>query len=175
MARRREEWEVDDQEPRPRYRSIKKKSPVWLWIGLGVGALGIAVVLIVLLSRSSGGGKSRFKHIAGLVAHWSFDEVEGDRVIDQSGRNNHATMKGGKLNKGASGQGLWLDGQPNQWCDLGDSRDLNFADREGFTFAGWFSTSEPSASILSLRNRQSSSQVDLLIRDGRLIIVVGDD
>src|SRR5262245_33790790 len=177
MSRRPRDWE-DDEDFQPRHRSIKKRTSVWLWMGLGVGALAVvAVVVVILVNQSSGGGaaKSRFRRIPGLVAHWSFDEVEKDRVIDQSGRTNHATLQGGRLDRGASGQGLWLDGRPDQWCDLGGSNDLNFGARDGFTFAGWFTTNEPSATILSLRSRWANTQIDLLVRDGRLIIVVGDD
>jgi hypothetical protein len=179
MTRRAEDWE-EDPEPQPRRRKDKTKSAVGLWVGLGVGGLALGggvVVLVLLLSGAFGGGagNSKFRRIPGLVAHWSFDEVHNGRVPDLSGRNNHATLQGGRLAQGVSSQALWLDGQPDQFCDLGSSTDFNFAANAGFTFAGWFTTSEPSATILSLRNQQGNSQIDLLVRDSRLIIVVGDD
>jgi Concanavalin A-like lectin/glucanases superfamily len=178
MPRRLEEWE-EDQPLQARRRKGQKKSSVGLWVGLGVGGLVLVggVLLVVLLLNQSPGGAatSRFGRIPGLVAHWSFDEVQNGTVLDQSGRNNHATLHGGRLAQGVSGQALWLDGQPDQFCDLGNSNDFNFAAKAGFTFAGWFTTSEPSATILSLRSKQGNQQIDLLVRDGRLIIVVGDD
>jgi hypothetical protein len=174
------EWEDEDYQLQPRRRKARKKSSVGLWAGLGIGGVVLvagAVVLVLVLIRSSGSGAgaSRFRHVPGLVAHWSFDEVHDGTVLDQSGRGNHATLQGGRLAPGVHGQALWLDGQADQFCDLGSSNDFNFGADAGFTFAGWFTTSEPSATILSLRNQQANTQIDLLVREGRLIIVVGDD
>jgi hypothetical protein len=152
---------------------------VWLWVGLGAGGallLAAVVVVIVLLGRRSpAAGPSPYARLGGLLAHWSFDDVQGATVRDQSGRGHHATLQGGRLAQGVTGQALWLDGQGDQFCDLGGGNDLNFADHAGFTFAGWFRTAEESATILSLRNRQANTQIDLLIRGGRLLVVVGDD
>lgn len=178
MPRRRpvEDWD-DDDEPRPRRRP--QKSYLWLWLALGGGIaiVGLVVGVVLILNRSSptGPGTSRFGNVPSLIAHWSFDEVQGIKVVDQSGRNNHATLHGGRIDKGVVGQALWLDGQRNQYCDLGSSSDFNFPANGAFTFAGWFTTKDTAGMILSLRQERKETQIDLIIRDGRLLIVVGDD
>jgi hypothetical protein len=156
------------------------RSLAWLWLGLGLGGavvvVLVAVGILVLARRSPAGPNPAIQRMPGLVAYWSFDEVQGGKVPDRSGKGHDATLNGGRLGDGARGQGLWLDGRPDEFCDLGPSNDLNFAANAGFTFAGWFLTSDASAAILSLRNGHNDApQIDVLVREGRLIVVVGDD
>jgi len=173
---RHRDWE-DDAEPLLRRRS--GGSLLWLWLGLGGAVIlaGVAVIAVLVLNRSSAAGPtaSRFSKIPGLVAHWSFDEVQGDKVLDQSGRNNHATLRGARIDKGVVGQALWLDGNKDQYCEIGSSSDFDFPANGPFTFAGWFTTNDAAGMILSLRHERKNTQIDLIIREGRLLVVVGDD
>jgi hypothetical protein len=95
--------------------------------------------------------------------------------VDGSGRNNNAKLVGAGLGPGARGQGLQLDGRPEHYCDLGAGKDLNFGANAPFTFAGWYRTPLPAAVLLSLRNSRGQQQIDLIVRDNRLLVVVGDD
>ncbi len=167
--------------------------PVWLWAGVGCGGglvvvgLLIAVVALITLNRRSKAGppvlgavpaalgNPKIQRMPGLLAYWSFDDVRNGRALDGSGRNNHATLVGAQLGEGARGQGLRLDGRAEQYCDLGAGADLNFAANAPFTFAGWYRTPLRSATVLSLRHTRGAQQIDLLVRDNRLIVVVGDD
>jgi hypothetical protein len=166
-------------------------------VGLGcggglvvVGLLIAAVVLITLNRRSKANapapgptpaltpaavGNPKIKQMPGLLAYWSFDDVQGGKAVDGSGRNNNATLVSAQVGAGARGKGLELDGRPEHYCDLGAGTDLNFAANAAFTFAGWYRTPLPSAVILSLRNSRGEQQIDLIIRDNRLLVVVGDD
>ncbi len=181
--------EVGDDRPRRR----KSGAPLWAWVGLGcggglvvVGLLVAVVVVAITLNRRSKAGppaptpaatanNPKVQRMAGLLAYWSFDDIQGGRAIDGSGRNNHATLVGARPGVGARGQGLRLEGRAGQYCDLGAGNDLNFAANAPFTFAGWYRTPQRSATILSLRHSRGSQQIDLLVRDNRLIVVVGDD
>jgi hypothetical protein len=53
-----------------------------------------------------------------LIAHWSFDTIDAGQIVDQSGHRDHGTLVGARLGEGVRGQGLWLDNNPNQYCDL---------------------------------------------------------
>lgn len=174
MARRRDDWDEEDDDREPPRRSIQLKgsSSAWLWMSIGGVVLVAAIVVVIIVLKKSSDDE---KASAGLVAHWSFDDVQGTTVVDQSNRKNNATLRGARLAEGARGQALWLDGQPDQFCELPASGDLNFSANAGFTFAGWFNTSLPSATILSMRNTQKNTQVDLVIREGMLMVIIGDD
>jgi Concanavalin A-like lectin/glucanases superfamily len=113
----------------------------------------------------------------GLLAYWSFDDVAGGAVTDHSPRKNQAALVGGRIADGVRGQALWLDDVPDHYCDFSASADFNFAANTEFTFAGWFTTSQVSATILSLRHSRglSNPQVELLVRDGRAMVIVSDD
>jgi hypothetical protein len=172
-------------------RRRKSGVPLWLWVGLGCGgglvAVGllVAVVGIVLyrskvrppepVLRPAEVGDPKIKQMAGLLAYWSFDDVQSGRAVDGSGRNNNAKLVGAGLGPGARGQGLQLDGRPDHYCDLGVGKDLNFAANAPFTFAGWYRTPLPAAVLLSLRNSRGPQQIDLIVRDNKLLVVVGDD
>ncbi len=183
MARRPQTDEYDDEEVRPRRRRAARKSSPLLWVGLAVGG-GLLVLVaggaiaFVLLSK---GGKAQpnadIVRMPGLLAYWSFDDVAGDAVKDHSPRGNQAKLVGGSLGAGARGQSLLLDDVADHYCDFSTSADFNFAANAEFTFAGWFSTSQPSATLLSLRNSRglSNPQIDLLVREGKVEVIVSDD
>jgi hypothetical protein len=182
----------------PRRDGERRQSgaPLWLWVGVGCGgglvAVGllIAVVVGITLSRRSKAGapapapapapaavgNPKVKQTPGLLAYWSFDDVQGGTAVDGSDRNNNATLVGARLGEGARGQGLQLDGRAEHYCDLGGGTDLNFAANAAFTFAGWYRTPLASAVVLSLRHSGGGQQqIDLVVRDNRLLVVVGDD
>lgn len=46
----------------------------------------------------------------GLVAHWSFDEISGDTIIDHSQYGNHGTNYGAESVQGIKGNALSFDG-----------------------------------------------------------------
>src|SRR5262249_42461231 len=106
---------------------------------------------------------------------WPLEADDGGKVLDLSGRGNHATLRGGRIAKGAVGNGLSFSGQQGEYCDLGQSTDLNFPAKGSFTIARWFHTTVASGTILAFRSTQNGSQIDLLIREAKLIVVVGDD
>src|SRR5262249_4337398 len=157
---------------------------------LGCGALAlvgglaaVALVAVLLLfnrpPRPAGGDSpGGIAKIPGLGAYWSFDDVQGDRGIDGAGGGHHATLVGApRPADGVRGQALWLDNRAEQYCDLGGSADLNFTANTEFTFAGWFTSGQESASILSCRHSAGAAnpQIDLVLREGRLIIMIGGD
>jgi hypothetical protein len=119
--------------------------------------------------------RERAKQIDGLIACWSFDEIDTSKVKDQSGRGHDLIIKGGQVGEGAFGKGLVLDGTARQYCELPAADAFNFKAGAGFTFTGWFKSSEVSGTLLSLRSDTSFNQIDLLLRDGKLIVVIGDD
>jgi sialidase-1 len=181
MPRRYEEDEEDDDRPRrrrPARRPQAKKSAAlpWLLAGIGVFVLiivGVVVAVLVLKGRKL---QSSVDEPPGAVAHWSFDEAPGGRVEDRSGWGHHATLVGAQLGVGGPrGRALVLDGSPNQYCDLGGSGDFNFPAGSSFTITGWFQTFDLSGTIFSLRHTTLPTQVEVLIRDGRLLAIVGDD
>lgn len=178
------------EDDRPRRKS---GGSIWPWVGLGCGgglvAVGllVAVVVVIALNRRSKAGPAptltpaanvgdpKVKQMPGLLAYWSFDDVQGGKAVDGSGRNNNAVLVGARLDRGVRGQGLLLEGRADQYCDLGGGADLNFAANAPFTFAGWYRTPLPSAVVLSLRNSRGEQQIDLIVRDNKLLVVVGDD
>src|SRR5262249_24308318 len=48
------------------------------------------------------------KPLQGLLAYWNFDESEGSKVFDASGRGNHAILHGAKRVPGVRGNGVSL-------------------------------------------------------------------
>jgi hypothetical protein len=158
------------------------------WTLLSTGGLfvtGIVGVLLFLGLVGGGGGAGKgavsanpqIVQMPGVLAYWSFDAIEDGKVIDHSGRNNHATLFGGRLAPGARGQALWLDDQPAHYLDFSTSPDFNFGHRAEFTFACWFTSNQVSASILSMHDTKGPicPQVELLLREGRLIVIISDD
>ena len=71
----------------------------------------------------------------GLVAHYTFDEGQGDRLEDHSGQGNHGKiLKGARWVKGPSGGALEFDGL-DDYVDCGKAKSLNIA--SGGTVMVW--------------------------------------
>jgi hypothetical protein len=171
----------EDEEVRPRRRTrpkqkARKRSPL-LWVGLGIALLVIVTSLVVgaVVFRDRFTGLPSASNDATLVGHWSFEEAPAGRIADKSKRGNDLFLYGGRPGEGKRGQGLWLDGRPEQYCEIPDGPDFNFAPRAEFTIAGWYRSIDGSGTIVSLRHSALPTQVEVLIRNGRLQGIVGDD
>lgn len=188
MPRRRTDDEYDDEEDvRPRRPARRKKrrpepkgSPlvlILILVGVGVLVLGGGGVAVWLaFGRDTGPGPVAGPATPpGLVAHWSFDEDRGARAEDRSGRGNHGTLVNARLANGVRGRGLALAGGMNEYCEVGAGPALNFPAGSGFTILGWFSTLEPSGTIVSFRHTTLPTQLEVLVREGRLEGIIGDD
>lgn len=195
---RRDDDRDDDRDDRLRKRTEKKKGTQWLWFVLGCGGVvllgtilvAVAAIIIYFAWPNPGGvpgavgpgaggppveANPKIKQMPGLIAYWSFDEVKGAKITDHSGRGNHLTLVGGRIDQGVRGKGLWLDGPANQYCDIPPSADFNFAANAAFTFSGWVKTSLDSAAIVSLTSIKGPQQIDFIVRARKFIVVVGDD
>jgi hypothetical protein len=187
MPRRRDDDEENDLDDRPRRPKRQPKgSLLWLWVGLGIGGLflvalvGAGAVGLVILSRAPQAAEQKADAnnlpAAGLIAHWTFDDINGPRVPDKSGQGNDATLVGATVVPGAKGQAVAFAGVPGERVELGKSKTLNFGAGAAFTFAGWVRTADPAGVVLSCRNSTNERcQIDLVVRQGQLMAIVGDD
>jgi hypothetical protein len=115
--------------------------------------------------------------IQGLIAYWSFDEVQGDQVKEDTGAVGMLPLNGCKPGSGALKGGLHLPGG-NAYFDYGKSRDLNFAAGDPFTFAGWFKTQAQDGVLVSQRNSNPGDQgtiIELSLEQGRLGALICPD
>jgi hypothetical protein len=183
MPRRYHDEYDEDEDDRPRRRRPpRRKSKAGGGTALVVGAIIAIAVFIALggvvaavMYYRDRAGPGTLASDPSLVAHWSFDDVQGAQVTDQSGRGRHATLVGGRVADGIRGQALWLDGQPNTYCDLGAGPAFDFAPGAPFTLAGWFQTLDRSGTILSFRHTTLPTQVEVIVRNGQLLGIIGDD
>ncbi len=73
-----------------------------------------------------------------VVAHWSLDEIDDDRLADGSGLENHGTainFSGSGLGQGIINQGLFFNGE-DQYVSVPHSTSLDFSD-DSFTVMFW--------------------------------------
>jgi len=96
--------------------------------------------------------------LADLIAHWSFDEDEGETVKDQSGNGLHARLVGCRRGDGIRGRGVEMTGK-DQYVDLGASPLLNFGENSPFTISLWYRSAERDATILAFRQEKSGAPV----------------
>jgi Concanavalin A-like lectin/glucanases superfamily len=175
-----------DTDDLPRRKKKKQRGARWpLMVLLGCGGLsvvacvtvgGVAAILLGMQSSNPARPPNpSIQRMPGLIAYWSFDEVEGTKIIDHSGRNNHLTLIGGSIAGGVRGRGLSLNGQDNQYAEIPAGADFNFGANAPFTFSGWFKTVQDRACVLSMTSSKGTQQIDMLIRDNKFICVVGDD
>ena len=184
MPRRRDVYEDGDYEDdRPRRRTRRKREPkgsssaLLLWLVLGflllLVASGATVGIIYFRDRLFGPPSPSSD--ATLIAYWSFDDAPAGRIADKSSRGNDAFLYGARIADGKRGQGLGLDGRPEQYVELPAGPEFDFAPRQEFTIAGWFRTFDGAGSIVSLRHTTLPTQVEVLVRNARLQVIVGAD
>lgn len=90
---------------------------------------------------SSSGSKIKSKNKKDLMGYWSFDEVVGSTVFDQSGYENHGELTNAAIGEGKFGEGLILAGTGG--LKVLNSESLNSLPK-GFTLSAWIkSTSYP--------------------------------
>jgi hypothetical protein len=184
---RRDDFDDDD---RPRRR---KPSQAGLWIGLGVGAfvfLGLLAaggLFVFLQVRDAArakaveqaeleGAAASGPVLPGSLAHWTFDTAPNKRVPDASGNGQFARLVVCNLGDGVHGQGVVLGGAAGEHLDLGMDPRLSFGADAAFTIALWVRTDEREGMVLSMRNSRSDRpQIDLAVRAGKPMLVVGDD
>ncbi len=157
----------------------KANNSTALILGIVGGGLFLLVVgtlvTVYLLSGNSGGAGTPIDPWPGMVGHWSFDDTKEEEVKDGSGKGHHGRLTGGSLSAGYKGKGLELVGRDDTFCDLGTSKDFDFNAGAEFTIAAWFKTLEPTGTIVSLRHSELPCQLDLFVRNGQVLAVVGDD
>ena len=90
--------------------------------------LAIAVVLVPMLTVRARGND-------GLVAHYTFDEGKGDKLLDHSGKGNHGKIIGPQWQRLKEGYALKFDGK-DDYVDCGNDKSLDVA-KEG-TVEIWF-------------------------------------
>ncbi|MCK4581031.1 MAG: hypothetical protein KAU10_06740, partial [Dehalococcoidia bacterium] len=110
----------------------------------------MSFVLTLVLGVSVGNAGS-------LVGHWSFDDVQGTVVRDQSGSGNDGTIHGAPLwIEGPFGKALQLNGI-SDYVDCGNAESLNITDK--LTVSAWVKTvdaGEPAEGQLGGQNHYVS-------------------
>jgi hypothetical protein len=96
--------------------------------------------------------------LAGLIAHWSFDDDDGEVVKDKSGNGLHARLIGCKRGEGVRGKGVEMTGK-DQYVNLGTSPLLNFGAGAPFTVSLWLRSDQRDATILAFREERSGAPV----------------
>src|SRR5262245_10857815 len=144
MPKRSSRDDDDDDAPRRRKRPSKKQkgiNPLLITL-IAVGALlvigGGSVAAYFIFREKSAGPPPPQDPFPNMIAHWSFDNVKDGKVTDQTGRGNNGVLTGGRLAPGVKGDALWLDGRDDQYCELNQSKDLNFAEGAELTLAAWY-------------------------------------
>lgn len=81
----------------------------------------------------------------GLVAHWTFDDIAGNRVPDRSGNRNHGTLHGNVTTAlGAVGQAAVFDENVSTYIEVPHGPSLAIGDE--FTLAYWINASNQGTS-----------------------------
>ncbi len=181
MPKRHFDSDLEDA-PRRRRRRVKRKSgpnPALILTVAGLGFLLVTGILVggyFLLRVNSGPPAPPQDPFPGMLAHWSFDKFEGEQVVvDETGRGNNGRFMAGRIAPGYKGNAYWSDGRDDQYIDVSQCKDLNFAEGAEFTVAAWYQTREKAGTILAFRNSQRRTQLDLYVRDNHLLCIVGDD
>lgn len=105
--------------------------------------------------------------LPGLLAYWSFDEGDGEKGVDASGRIIKAKLNNLSRVEGMRGRALSFKGA-GSYFDYGDAPDLSFKAKAPFTIAFWVQTRLSRGTLLSHRNsRNGSPVIDILLSDGR--------
>jgi hypothetical protein len=88
----------------------------------------------------------------GLIAHWEFDEGEGDIAYDSAG-DNDGTIYGATWTSGQIGGGLSFDG--DDYVDVGLPEKLDFERTDAYTLSAWQKAEGAAYTLLSKMDRSS--------------------
>jgi hypothetical protein len=95
----------------------------------------VTLSISFLLTLSLG---ARVSNAGSLVGYWSFDDIQGTVVPDQSGNGNDGTINGAPLwIDGPFGKAVQLDGI-SDYVDCGNAESLNITDK--LTISAWVKT-----------------------------------
>ena len=116
----------------------------------------------------------------GLTAYWNFDFDERGVLRNLAGKTQ-LTLRGGDLTFGFRGNAWWHltanrreKGEP-EYCELGTSDELNFADNADFTIAGWVYP-RGGGPALALQNSRTDAQLMLkVLQNGLILVSLVDD
>ncbi|NOY00542.1 MAG: LamG domain-containing protein [Verrucomicrobia bacterium] len=106
-----------------------------------------------------------------LLAYWNFDEIDQRQVKDVSGKGHHGRVYGEPvLEKGIRGQGLRFQSN-DDYVDFG-SPVIPAGD---FTISVWIKCDDVEKQFFLGQYRyQDPNRLDLVIRNGRVLIQIGD-
>jgi hypothetical protein len=118
------------------------------------------------------------KEIPGLLAYWSFDDLQGGfgpidaNLNDEAGRSAPATLHQAAPSDGKRGKGVHFNGQ-GSYFDYSSAPGLDFGKGAEFTIAAWVRTGNPSGVIVSQRSSHNANAIiDLKLVNGQLTAVV---
>ena len=95
----------------------------------------VTLFILIILTLSLG---ANVGHAGSLVGYWSFDDIQGTVVPDQSGTGNDGIISGAPLGiDGPFGMALQLDGI-NDYVDCGNAESLNITEK--LTISAWVKT-----------------------------------
>ena len=97
-------------------------------------SLFFVAVLVVLIGTGSAWGVESSESIQGLIAHWKFDEGQGDIAYDSAG-NNDGTVYGAQWTTGQINGALSFDGV-DDYVYLGDIDEFEFGE-DDFSISVW--------------------------------------
>ena len=114
----------------------------------------------------------------GLLAYWSFDNVQNGQILvdDESGNLLTGTLHNATVvPDGPRGQAIRLNGR-GSYFDFSDANNLNFPAGGNFTVCGWVRTRLKNGVILSNRNALSGAPViDVRLANGALTAEMRQD
>ncbi|MEA3225310.1 MAG: LamG domain-containing protein, partial [Planctomycetota bacterium] len=114
----------------------------------------MTLLISVVLTLSLGAGVG---NAGSLVGYWSFDDIQGTVVRDQSGTGNDGAINGNPLSiEGPFGKALQLDGI-SDYVDCGNAESLNITEK--LTVSAWVKTvdaGEPAAGQMGGQNHYVS-------------------
>jgi len=121
----------------------------------------LVLVLLAFLLGGCGGGKKKpgeqpTTSSGPLIAHWAFDEGQGDTASDSAGGHQMA-LHSVSWTEGKIGSAIELDGATS-YGEVEDSDDLDLS--EGFTIAAWVNLAQVGAGRQLLLEKKDVEQGD---------------
>lgn len=114
----------------------------------------------------------------GLLAYYSFDEIDGDKVKDLADNGIPGTLVGKPtIIDGVRGKAIRLNGSPDQYFDYAAHPLLNFQPKTPFTIAVWCNSERDVGTIVSHRHTRPRQQnlLDITLHQYRLKVEVRDE